>query len=79
MHFISFTFSENNFEQLQVLYQIRLREIEKLHAEIKDSREKSSTEKKQLTETLAAIQAEKEKAFSYNNELEKALGKKFYK
>lgn len=65
----------DNYQQLQVLYQVRLREIEKLHNDMETFKESSNREKAQLTEKVILMETEKEKALISFGESQKTLGK----
>ncbi|XP_046389996.1 centrosomal protein of 152 kDa-like isoform X2 [Ischnura elegans] len=52
----------NSLEQLQVLYEVRIKEIQRLHDEIEKSRNESKQMELQLKRRLTLMEAEKERA-----------------
>lgn len=63
----------SSLEQLEVLYGVRLREIEQLRDEIKHLKEKYETENSELIVALKNAQADKEKTTVSYNETQKLL------
>lgn len=61
-------------EQLEVLYQVRLREIEKLRNENESLQEQHRQEKCDLTATIQQLRTEKDNTIMSHNEVQKMLG-----
>lgn len=64
----------SSLEQLEVLYQVRLREIEKLRDENKTLQEQYRKEKCDLTATISQLRSEKDNMIVSHNEVQKMLG-----
>lgn len=69
----------NSKEQLEVLYSVRMREIQKLTEELQQLHLEKEEEKSQLSRRLALAQAETERSNLSRNQAQNALGKNNYK
>lgn len=61
-------------DQLQVLYEVRLREIQHLNAQLEEERRASAAYKQQMLKKLTLYEAEKERAILSRNEASELLG-----
>ena len=68
----------NSKEQLEVLYSVRMREIQKLTEELQQLHLEKEEEKSQLSRRLALAQAETERSNLSRNQAQNALGKRNY-
>lgn len=63
-----------NSKQLEVLYDIRLKEIDRLENELKSVRHEFEAEKNKLLRKATLMEAEKEKAVIARNSAQELLG-----
>lgn len=62
-------------EQLEVLYAVRLREVQQLSQQVEELKKQAAQEKDQLYRRLAVAQAEKERVTQQHAQSAKNLGK----
>ncbi len=73
-YYYVFAADHSSLEQLEVLYNVRLREIENLRDNIGHLEEKHLAEKSELETALKKTQDEVEKTIASRNEIQKVLG-----
>jgi hypothetical protein len=62
-------------EQLQLLYEVRVREVQQLAHQMKQQKEQAAREQDQLCRQLVLVNADKEHAVMQNTQSMKNLGK----
>lgn len=62
-------------EQLEVLYEVRVREVQRLSQQLEELKEQAAHEKDQLYRRFALAQAEKEHVTQQHSQSAKNLGK----